>query len=207
MADVTLVDYGVGNIKAFANIFSQLNLTVEIATTTALIGQAKRLVLPGVGAFDWAMKKLGDSGMRDALDFQVLERRTPVIGVCVGMQMMAKSSDEGKLAGLGWLDAHVAKFSPASNQDIPMPHMGWNDVSPTRPSGIFEGISDPRYYFLHSYIFVPANAEDILAETQYGTKFVSAVQRNNVYGTQFHPEKSHHWGISLLGNFAALPSC
>ena len=207
MADVTLIDYGVGNIRAFANIYARLNLTVEIATTPRDIARAKRLVLPGVGAFDWAMKRLSDSGMRDALDVQVLDRRTPIIGVCVGMQMTAKSSEEGKLSGLGWLDAHVVRLSPASNQNMPLPHMGWNDVRPKRTDAIFDRISNPRFYFLHSFVFVPTNSDDILAETSYGGSFVSAVQRRNVYGTQFHPEKSHKWGISLLSNFAMLPSC
>lgn len=207
MADITLIDYGVGNIRAFANIYSRLNTTVEIATTAQAIRSANRLVLPGVGAFDWAMSRLNESGMRDALDVQVLERRVPVIGVCVGMQMMAKASDEGQLNGLGWIDGHVAKFNPVSNRNIPLPHMGWNDVLPLRDDEIFGGISDPRYYFLHSYVFHAANREDVLGETQYGGTFASAVRRANVYGMQFHPEKSHHWGISLLKNFAELPSC
>lgn len=207
MAEVTIVDYGVGNIRAFASIYQRLNVSVEIATTAGAIVDAKRLVLPGVGAFDWAMKKLDESGMRDALDVQVMDHKTPVIGVCVGMQMMAKTSDEGKLSGLGWLDAHVEKLTQVSNQSVPLPHMGWNDVIHARSDNIFDRIVNARFYFLHSYIFVPQNAGDILTETQYGKNFVSSVRQDNIYGTQFHPEKSHQWGISLLANFAMLKSC
>jgi imidazole glycerol-phosphate synthase subunit HisH len=204
MPGVTLIDYGVGNIRAFANIYSRLNIPVAIAQTASQIAAAERLVLPGVGAFDWAIKRLNESGMRDAIDKQVLEKRVPVIGVCVGMQMMAKSSDEGELAGLGWFDAHVAKFSPRSNSTTPLPHMGWNDVEPKNGAELFRGLDQPRYYFLHSYIVEPANADDLLATTNYGGSFASAIQRQNIYGTQFHPEKSHNWGISLLRNFAEL---
>jgi imidazole glycerol-phosphate synthase subunit HisH len=204
MRSVTLIDYGVGNIKAFAHIYERLNVPVSIASTSAEIKSATHLVLPGVGAFDWAMTKLNNSGMRDALDYQVLEKGTPVIGVCVGMQMMSKGSEEGKLGGLGWLDAQVVKFKPRSNQLTPLPHMGWNDVLPKKSNGIFENLKGPRFYFLHSYIVVPGDDANISAITHYGYSFACAVQRGNVYGTQFHPEKSHQWGISLLRNFVSV---
>jgi imidazole glycerol-phosphate synthase subunit HisH len=200
---ITLVDYGVGNIKAFAHIYQRLNYSVEIAHSPKQIMDADRLVLPGVGAFDWAMERLNESGMRDALDEQVLNRKTPVIGVC-GMQMMANASEEGKLPGLGWIDAQVLKFKPLSNRLTPLPHMGWNDIVPVNNSSLFQGIIDPRYYFLHSYVVEPANVRDTSATATYGSSFTAAVENKNIYGTQFHPEKSHRWGIKLLQNFAEI---
>jgi imidazole glycerol-phosphate synthase subunit HisH len=204
MSKVTLVDYGVGNISAFAHIYERLNLSYSFARTGEQIMAADKLILPGVGSFDWAMTKLNQSGMRDALDKKVLDKKAPVIGVCVGMQMMANSSDEGKLEGLGWINAHVAKMKPVGNHLTPLPHMGWNDVQPAETKNIFKGIADPRFYFLHSYVVEPVEPKDVLATTRYGATYVCAVHRGNVFGTQFHPEKSHQWGISLLRNFAEL---
>jgi glutamine amidotransferase len=204
MADVSLVDYGLGNIHAFANIYRRLNFGVEIVNDAAGIAAARRLVLPGVGAFDWAMGRLNESGMRDALDEAVLGHRVPVIGICVGMQMMAKVSEEGKLPGLGWIDAHVARFDRAEPHRHPLPHMGWNDVQPRPHANLFRDIEAPRYYFLHSYHVVPARDEDVLATADYGGCFTAAVRKDNIIGTQFHPEKSHQWGIDLLRNFADL---
>lgn len=204
MARVSLVNYGLGNIHAFANIYSRLNIDVTIVEDVDGIAAADRLVLPGVGAFDWAMGRLDASGMRDALDEAVLGRSVPVIGVCVGMQMMAKASDEGQLPGLGWIDAHVARFDLAGAHRYPLPHMGWNDVQPRSDACLFRGIDAPRYYFLHSYHVVPTREEDVLASANYGEPFTAAVRKGNIIGTQFHPEKSHQWGIDLLRNFAEL---
>jgi imidazole glycerol-phosphate synthase subunit HisH len=201
---ITLVDYGAGNIKAFAHIYQRLNYSVEIAQSSHQIMNAVRLILPGVGAFDWAMARLNDSGMRDALDERVLNHKTPVIGVCVGMQMMANSSEEGKLPGLGWIDAQVLKFKPVNNRATPLPHMGWNDIVAVNNSSLFQGIIDPRYYFLHSYVVEPANVRDTSATAEYGSSFTAAVECKNIFGTQFHPEKSHRWGIKLLQNFAEI---
>jgi imidazole glycerol-phosphate synthase subunit HisH len=202
MADVTLVHFGLGNIQAFAHIYQRLNLDVEVATNAAQLADARRLILPGVGAFDWAMARLNASGMRDALDEAVIGRNVPVLGVCVGMQMMAERSDEGGEPGLGWIKGDVRLFEAPSSKDLPLPHMGWNDVVPGNTQCLFDGIVAPKYYFLHSYCIVPAEAADTLATADYGNRFVSAVKRGNVFGTQFHPEKSHGWGIDLLHNFA-----
>lgn len=202
---IALVDYGLGNIQAFANIFRRLGLPVISARTPEELGGATKIVLPGVGAFDWAMRKLDESGMRETLDDMVLRRGVDVLGVCVGMQMMARRSDEGELPGLGWVDAEVRRFSPSSSdRELPLPHMGWNDAMPTSTDSLFRGMSVPRFYFLHSYYFVPAHAQDTLATTNYGMSFVSALRAGNVYGTQFHPEKSHDWGVQLLRNFAEI---
>jgi glutamine amidotransferase len=202
---VTLVDYGIGNIQAFANIFRHLHHDVSIARTETELASATRLVLPGVGAFDWAMERLDASGMRPTLDDLVVKRGVPVLGVCVGMQMMARRSDEGVRPGLGWIDADVRRFDDArSTARTWLPHMGWNDVRPVADSAIFRGIELPRFYFLHSYYVAPADASLVSATTDYAGVFASAVSAGNVHGVQFHPEKSHGWGIQLLSNFSAL---
>jgi glutamine amidotransferase len=200
---IALVDYGLGNIQAFANIYRHLGIEAAPARTPDDLRTATGIILPGVGAFDWAMTRLNESGLRDALDEEVLGAKKPVLGICVGMQMMARSSEEGKLRGLGWVDAKVVKFDTRLLESrTHLPHMGWNDVSPVRADTLFSGLDAPQYYFLHSY-FMQTNREDnVLATTSYGVTFTSAVRAGNVYGTQFHPEKSHQWGIQLLSNFA-----
>lgn len=202
---IGLVDYGLGNIKAFANIYRRLGIEAFAVSSPLDLRHASKIILPGVGSFDWAMNCLQKSGMRDALDEEVLEAKKPVLGVCVGMQMMAGSSEEGIVSGLGWVDAKVVKFDVSLlNEKTRLPHMGWNNVKPTAEDTLFRGLDDPQYYFLHSYYLVPEHFEDILANSYYGFEFASAVRKKNVYGTQFHPEKSHTWGITLLKNFAEL---
>ncbi len=200
---IALVDYGLGNIQAFANIYRHLGIEAAPARTADDLRTASRLILPGVGAFDWAMTRLQESGLREALDEEVLGAKKPVLGICVGMQMMARSSEEGKLPGLGWIDATVVKFDTHLLENkTHLPHMGWNDASPVRTDTLFSGLDAPRYYFLHSYFMKADREENVLATSNYGVTFTSAVQAGNVYGTQFHPEKSHQWGVRLLKNFA-----
>lgn len=202
---IVLVDYGLGNIQAFANIYRRLGMPVAIARTREELDGARKIVLPGVGAFDWAMSLLDASGMREKLDEMVLSRGADVLGVCVGMQMMAKGSEEGSLPGLGWIDADVVRFDTARfNQRTHLPHMGWNDVEVAAADSLFRDIEGPRYYFLHSYHVRPRSDDTVLATAIYGDRFVAAVRAGNIYGTQFHPEKSHGWGISLLKNFAEI---
>ena len=203
-AEVTLVNYGLGNIRAFANIYESLNIPVKEAKTAADLSLAKRIVLPGVGAFDWAMSRLYASGMRDMLDDLVLRKNIPVLGVCVGMQIMARCSEEGEESGLGWIDAKVMRFRKESLSLAPLPHMGWNDVQSVKSNPLFSAIESPRYYFLHSYYIEPVRPSVVLATARYGSEFTAAVCSNHIYGTQFHPEKSHRWGIDLLRNFATL---
>jgi imidazole glycerol-phosphate synthase subunit HisH len=204
MADVTLVHYGLGNIQAFAHIYQRLNISVDVAETSAQIEAATHLILPGVGAFDWAMARLDKSGLRTALDEAVLGREVPVLGVCVGMQMMAESSDEGRLPGLGWVEANVERFFRGANTHKPLPHMGWNDVAPKSATCLFAGMENPRFYHLHSYFIAPKNDDATLATADYDGIFTAAIRKRNVFGTQFHPEKSHQWGIDLLRNFAKI---
>jgi len=203
---ITIIDYGLGNVQAFSNVYKRLNIGVAVAKTASELHGATKLILPGVGAFDHAMELLQESGMRDTLDEMVCVRSVPVLGICVGMQILAASSEEGKSRGLGWIDGDVCKFDVASlRQRTRLPHMGWNDVKPVGPSALFAGLeSDARFYFLHSYYFRCAHSENVLAEAEYGTTFACAVRANLIFGVQFHPEKSHHYGTRLLQNFAEL---
>lgn len=203
---IGIVDYGLGNVQAFANIYKRLNIPAILASSAESLAQSDRLILPGVGSFDWAMHCLERTGLRKALDEQVVERKVPVLGVCVGMQMMARSSEEGDESGLGWIDAEVKRFTftPDSHR-LMLPHMGWNDVEPVRPTALLNGLeTGARFYFLHSYYFAPDKEADMIATTDYGGSFASGVQAGNCYGVQFHPEKSHGWGIQLLKNFAEV---
>ena len=203
---IAIVDYGVGNILALANIYKRLNIPVEIAGAADDLLRAERLILPGVGAFDWAMARLNQSGMRAALDDAILSKGKRVLGICVGMQMLANRSEEGTLEGLGWIAGEVKKFDRAATaQRAYLPHMGWNDVEPRNQECLFRNIGPTgRFYFLHSYYFLPRDRNVILGVTDYGGAFASCVGAGNIYGVQFHPEKSHQWGIQLLQNFAAM---
>jgi len=201
---ITLIDYGVGNINAFLNIYKQLNIPIKLAKTKADLDEATtKLILPGVGHFDYAMQRFNNSGMREKVDELVLEKELPVIGICVGMQMMANESEEGSMPGLGWIDAKVIKFADEQRSEkMPLPHMGWNDVY-FKENKIFEGFDQhPKFYFLHSYYFDCKDESNIVAQAEYGTKFTCVANYKNRYGIQFHPEKSHKYGIQLLKNFA-----
>jgi len=202
---IRIVQYGLGNVGAFANIFHRMNIPHGIATCADELEDADSIILPGVGSFDYAMNRLNASGMREKLDHLVLRDKVPVLGVCVGMQMMAHDSEEGSVPGLGWIDATVRRFKLAhlGNRDR-LPHMGWSTVRPIDGQTLFVDLPDPRFYFLHSYYFFPDDPASTLAYTTFGDDFTSACRRDNIYGVQFHPEKSHDWGVKLLKNFAGL---
>jgi len=203
---IAIVNYGLGNVLAIANIYKRLGIAAEIVDSPQQLSGAEKIILPGVGAFDWAMTRLNDSGMRDQIEELVSGQHRPVLGICVGMQMMAASSEEGKLPGFGWFDAEVRRFDESSfTSKTLLPHMGWNDVMPRQTGSLFRSLDErARFYFLHSYYFAPRNDADVLADTDYNGPFASSVQRGNLFGVQFHPEKSHRWGIQLLHNFAEL---
>ena len=203
---IAIVDYGLGNVKAFENVYKKLGIPTKIAKQADDLKSATKIILPGVGAFDHAMQRLEKSGMRESLDEMVLHGRLPVLGICVGMQMLALSSEEGRLAGLGWIDAEVKRFSLSSFTYFAcVPHMGWNDIKVVKGNGLLHEIdNDARFYFLHSYYVTCKKREDIIAVTEYGGEFVCAVNSGNIFGVQFHPEKSHQWGVQLLKNFAEL---
>jgi glutamine amidotransferase len=203
---IAIVDYGLGNIAAFASVYNKANIKVSVARTADDLKGASKLILPGVGHFDHAMRLLQQSGMLDALNQMVLGDKVPVIGVCVGMQILAKSSEEGELPGLGWIDAHVRAFKSSDiARNLAVPHMGWNDVRPLSPSPLFDALqTGARFYFLHSYYVSCDRQKDVLATCNYGADFACAVRSSNIYGVQFHPEKSHSFGDRLLRNFAEL---
>jgi glutamine amidotransferase len=206
---ITIVDYGVGNILALLNIYKRLNVPVNIAKTVDDLVQASHLILPGVGTFDHAMRALQQSGMREMLDDLVLAKQIPVLGICVGMQLLAARSDEGVMQGLNWIPGSVRLFhQQESSRRLILPHMGWNNIRPIKSSALLDGLEqDPCFYFLHSYYFACENKMHVLAESDYGSLFSCAVSLNNIYGVQFHPEKSHHYGIRLLKNFAEIAAC
>lgn len=206
---IGIINYGSGNIYAIGNIYDRLRIPYKIVSSVNELNDVTRLFLPGVGAFDETMRILNDSGFREALDRLVLQEKMPVIGICVGMQILAESSEEGILPGLGWIKGRVRKLDPALLTAKPLlPHLGWNSIRIRQENPIFSGIDpDTGFYFLHSYYFDCTNDADILAFTHYGKEFPSAVNHGNVYGMQFHPEKSHHNGVQLLQNFALLQTC
>ena len=203
---IAIIDYGVGNIKAFANIYKNLDIPYIVAQSVDDLTNATKLILPGVGSFDHAMQSLHESGMKEKLDELVLEKKLPVLGICVGLQMLAKSSDEGKAKGLGWLDAHVKKFDASQlTANTPLPHMGWNNISIVQNNALLKDLDeDARFYFLHSYFIESANDALIAATATYSETFTSIVHQDNIYGIQPHPEKSHQNGITLLRNFGEL---
>jgi len=210
------VDYGLGNLRAFQHIYERMNFGVEIAKTPEAIQKAEVLILPGVGSFDWAMTRLKESGLQPVLEKKVLGEKTPILGVCVGMQIVAEQSEEGQMNGLGWIGGKVKKLGNNKGEEgvqkavggwplaVGGLHMGWNDAQPVRESPLFRGLEKPQFYFLHSYYFVPSNSNHFLGTTKYGIRFASAVGKDNIYGVQFHPEKSHGSGIQLLRNFVEI---
>ncbi len=203
---IGILNYGLGNIKAFENIYRKLHIPVRVLNSKDDFEGITKLILPGVGAFDHAMTTFNQSGLREISEKMILEDKVPVIGICVGMQMLAASSDEGKLLGLGWIKGKVHRFDESKiNFATHLPHMGWNDVKVKPDSPIFvEFPTNPKFYFLHSYYFECDNASDIIATSEYGIEFTCAVNHENVFGVQFHPEKSHEYGIKLLENFSKI---
>lgn len=204
---ICIVDYGVGNIQAFLNLFKRLGVEACRVDTPNALSDADRLVLPGVGHFDHAMQKLNDSGMRPKLEELVLGGQVPVVGICVGMQMLANGSDEGNLPGLNWVPGRVRAFANRpESATLPMPHMGWNELQPRAHSRLFSKGFDnsPQFYFLHSFFFDAEDKNDVAATASYGLDFDAVVSRGHIHGVQCHPEKSHHWGEQLLKNFVEL---
>lgn len=201
---LSIVDYGLGNLRSIQRKLQRFNIDVRIATSPDEIAAADRLVFPGVGHFAAGMRNLERSGLRPALEEKVLRQKTPVLGICLGMQLFAKFSEEGDAEGLGWIDGRVVKFRPEwMSAPRRIPHVGWNESRPLRSCALFEGVSaDQRFYFTHSYRFECADPADELARTHYGNDFTSAVERGNISGVQFHPEKSHLEGLRVLLNFA-----
>jgi glutamine amidotransferase len=200
---IVIVDYGLGNLGSIANMLKKVGAERVISADRSVIESADKLILPGVGAFDTGMRNLCDLHLIPVLNVKALEEKVPVLGVCLGMQLLTLKSEEGSLPGLGWLDAETVRFRfDIANQNLKVPHMGWNFINIKRPSPIFDGMyEDPRFYFVHSYHVVCQRGENILATTEYGYEFASVVINENIIGVQFHPEKSHKFGIKLFRNF------
>jgi glutamine amidotransferase len=207
---ITIVDYGVGNVGSITNMLGRAGFPSRLSSDPGEVERADKIILPGVGSFDHGMAQLRANGLVEPLRESARGRRVPMLGICLGCQLMAKASEEGTAEGLGWLDATVVRFRlPGEDgRTLPLPHMGWNEVQP-RPDGtgrLFEGFAErPRFYFVHSYHLICSDPADEAAHATYGYEFTAAVQRENLFGVQFHPEKSHRFGLELLSAFARLP--
>lgn len=202
---IIIVDYGLGNLKSIQNMLKKIGYSSKITADKAEIAQAKKLILPGVGAFDNAMNNIYKNELDKLLNKKVLEEKVPILGICLGMQIMCKSSEEGTLDGLSWIDASVLKFK-FSETKFKVPHMGWNIVQPIHKNSLFKGLDfeEVKFYHVHSFYVKLNDADNELAVTKYENNFTTAFQKDNIYGVQFHPEKSHKYGFELLRNFAAI---
>lgn len=201
---VGIVDLGIGNFAAMAKMFDQLGAEPRRLEDPSLLKSVDRLVLPGVGAFDFAAHVLDESGWRKPLIDLMSERHTPVLAVCVGMQLLSSGSDEGPGRGLNWIAGQCRRFQSTSASPIKIPHMGWNTIQSTQPDPLLDSDSEQRFYFVHSY-FVDCQPFQVVAQCTYGSTFPAVIRRDLVWGVQFHPEKSHRYGLRLLQNFLELP--
>lgn len=203
---IVVIDYGMGNIGSIINMVKKAGGEAIAASDKKTIEQAEKIILPGVGAFDNGMTQLNSLGLIEILNNSVIKKHVPILGICLGMQLLTKTSEEGALPGLGWLDATTVKFKfDAHNSSLKIPHMGWNLVTLKKNGPLFKEMYDePCFYFVHSY-YVKCNDEnDVLTTTQYGFDFTSSIQRGNIFATQFHPEKSHKYGFKIINNFITL---
>ena len=206
---IGIIDYGSGNIQAVTTIYKNLNIQYKLISNPDDLHRADKLILPGVGAFDATIRQLIDSGLKDELTNCVINKKTPILGICVGLQVMGFGSDEGELPGLGWIHGTVKKFDETKISLKPkLPHMGWNTINDIQNHKLFKGIDhDFGFYFVHSFYFECEQKENILSTTNYGGEFTSAIYSDHIIGVQFHPEKSHGNGVQLFKNFAELELC
>lgn len=201
-SELVIIDYGMGNLRSVQRKCERVGSKVTVSANPAIIARADKLILPGVGHFANGVQKLKESGIWDTLNHKVLVEKTPILGICLGMQLMARHSEEGNVDGLGWFDAEVVHFRVSNKRTFKVPHMGWNNAALEKDSKIFGEVPEnAMFYFVHSYHFNCHQASDVLAVTTYDYPFVSAIERENIFGTQFHPEKSHDWGEKLIRNF------
>jgi len=198
---ITIVNYGVGNLGALVNMFEFIGYDVRIADESPSILDASHLVLPGVGAFDAAMNRLRNSQLIPSLEQAVLERKVPLLGVCLGMQLLGRRSEEGSTKGLGWISGDTVKMQPDPSFNLKVPFMGWAEIECSPTARLFDAGSEQRFYFTHSYQMRCDHSSDVAGIYQFDGPVVSAVQHENIFGVQFHPEKSHRFGMKLLSNF------
>ncbi|MBC36025.1 MAG: imidazole glycerol phosphate synthase subunit HisH [Bacteroidetes bacterium] len=202
---VTIIDYGMGNLRSVQKKLIRVGADAIISNDLEIISKSDKLILPGVGHFENGIKNLKELGIWDVINRRVLLDKVPILGICLGMQLMAKHSEEGNVEGLSWFDATVVKFSVKNSLKYKVPHMGWNNAVIEKKSKLFHNIpSQSMYYFVHSYHICCNSAEDVLSSTEYEYKFTSSIQKENIYGTQFHPEKSHEWGEMIFKNFMEI---
>jgi glutamine amidotransferase len=202
---ITIIDYKTGNLGSIQNILKRIGEESLITSDKKVIAEAAKIILPGVGAFDTGMRNLLELDLVDILNKKVIEERTPVLGICLGMQLFCSGSEEGSLKGLGWINASTIRFKFENSLEYKIPHMGWNFITQHKTSRLLNNMySDPRFYFVHSYYFNANEREDILTSTTYEKEFTSSVEKGNIVGVQFHPEKSHKFGMKLLKNFVDL---
>lgn len=203
---ITIIDYNAGNIKSIQNMLKRIGAKSIISSSAEEIAQAEKLILPGVGSFDYGMKHLQQSGLIEILNEKVISNKTPILGICLGAQLLGNNSEEGIEKGLGWIDMDIVKFDKSKmNEQLKIPHMSWNEVTVSKKSKLTEGLEgEARFYFVHTYHMQPKNENDVLTKSNYGYEFVSAVEKDNIFGVQFHPEKSHKFGMRLLQNFVNL---
>ena len=199
---IVIIDYGVGNLASIKNMFKRVGVDAIISSQENDLLNATKIILPGVGAFDTCASQLQQSGLMASLNKKVMEEKTPVLGVCVGMQLLLEGSEEGNQRGLGWIKGKNVRFAQSKMPEgYKVPHMGWTDVTPAKQSRLVEGIAEPRFYFVHSYHAQLTDMTDAVLTADYGYPFVAAVERDNILGVQFHPEKSHQFGMKLFENF------
>lgn len=199
---ITIIDYKTGNLGSIQNILRRIGEESVITSDKDEVARASKIILPGVGAFDTGMRNLAELDLIDILNKKVIEQKVPVLGICLGMQLMSKGSEEGDLAGLGWINAETVRFRFENTLEYKIPHMGWNFIRQSKNSRLLENMfPDARFYFVHSYFFRADQSDDILTTTSYEIEFTSAVERGSILGVQFHPEKSHKFGMKLLKNF------
>jgi glutamine amidotransferase len=200
---IVIVDYGLGNLGSIKNMFKKIGSESVVSSDKSDIEKADKLVLPGVGRFDQGMMNLRNLELVTVLTDKVIKKKTPILGICLGMQLFMRKSEEGESMGLGWIDAEVVRFKfDDKERHLKIPHMGWNLVMIRKKNALFEELfPEPRFYFVHSYHVACRNQEEVLTQTFYGYEFVSSVKKENIYGVQFHPEKSHKFGMKLLDNF------
>ena len=198
---ITIVNYDMGNLGSIQNMLKKIGIKSTVTSSPQVILEAEKLILPGVGNFKRAMQNLEAYGLIEALNQKVMVDNTPILGICLGMQLMTSYSEEGECAGLGWIDAKTIRFPSYESTGLKVPHMGWNEVSFTNQHFLSAGLVEPRYYFVHSYRVLCNSIENVLCTTSYGETFHSGICRDNITGVQFHPEKSHAFGMRLLENF------